>query len=121
MAKRILIVDDSQAELSLFEMMISAGSDYEVILARDGKEAIELFLKEQFDLVLTDLYMPNMNGIMLVKEIRKHNKHIPVIGCSGAFFDDDDDEIQDMEFTELLHKPFREKELTDLLAKHLNH
>lgn len=119
MAKKILIVDDSQAEIGLFKMIVSAKTDYDAVFAQDGVEALEFFLKEKFDLVFTDLYMPNMNGIMLLKEIRKRDKKIPVIGCSGAFFEDDDEDIMEMDFTDMLHKPFKDKEMVDLFDKYL--
>lgn len=54
-----------------------------LILAKDGKEGFELFKLEKPDLVITDLKMPNMDGISMVKKIREINKEVPIIVTSA--------------------------------------
>lgn len=69
MAKRILTVDDSPSmrQMALYTLQ-QAG--YEVIQACDGIEALEIARQTTVDLVLTDVHMPRMDGITLVRELR---------------------------------------------------
>lgn len=54
-----------------------------IILACDGQEALEKYADEKPDIIFTDIYMPKMNGIELIKNIRKENAHIPIIVFSS--------------------------------------
>lgn len=69
--KKILAVDDSATVRSVLQKTLEDGG-YEVILANDGKEALSCISTEgdSIDMVLTDLNMPNLNGIELIKNIR---------------------------------------------------
>ena len=69
MAKRILTVDDSASmrQMALFTLQ---GAGYEVLQACDGVEALELARGTTVELVLTDVHMPRMDGITLVRELR---------------------------------------------------
>lgn len=69
MGKRILAVDDSPSmrQMVLFTLR---GAGYEVLQACDGVEALDLSRRAVVDLVLTDVHMPRMDGITLVRELR---------------------------------------------------
>ncbi len=56
---------------------------YKIITANDAPEALECFAAGTFDLIVTGYKMPRMNGIELIKHVRKHNEIIPVILLSG--------------------------------------
>jgi DNA-binding NtrC family response regulator len=76
--KNILIVDDDQAmRLALSESLESCG--YEVEAVENGREALDLFRKRTFDLVVTDMRMPGMTGIEVLKGVKKMSPNIPVI------------------------------------------
>jgi len=79
MSKTILIVDDSASIRQLVNFTLR-GAGYEVVEAVDGAEAIDK-LSGGIDLVITDLNMPNKNGIVLLKQVRKSPvfKFIPVV------------------------------------------
>jgi two-component system chemotaxis response regulator CheY len=80
MAKNILIVDDSSAiRQSVGFVLEQAG--FVVVQASDGVEALAKLGTQTFDLIVTDVNMPNMNGIELTKNVRKIDKHkfTPVI------------------------------------------
>jgi chemotaxis protein histidine kinase CheA len=81
---RILVVDDSLATREL-ERSILETAGYEVETARDGIEALHLCQQQEFDLVLTDIEMPNMDGFKLSLAISENEKlrHIPVIVVSS--------------------------------------
>jgi two-component system, chemotaxis family, chemotaxis protein CheY len=69
MSKTILTVDDS-ASMRQMVLVILQGAGYEVVQACDGVEALELARQSAADLVLTDVHMPRMDGITLVRELR---------------------------------------------------
>jgi len=68
--KRILIVDDEEEIQRLFEDYVEM-IGYESALAKNGKEALNMVKKEDYDLVVTDLKMPEMDGVSFMKEAKK--------------------------------------------------
>jgi two-component system capsular synthesis sensor histidine kinase RcsC len=79
---RILVVDDSNVVLSMVCRMLEA-LGCEATGAQDGLEALCRFESEAFDLVLTDLQMPYMNGWMLARRIKSLAPATPVIAMTG--------------------------------------
>ena len=78
MTSRILVVDDEDKMRRLLEMaLLSLG--HEVVQAADGIEALKHFAEGSFDLVLTDLRMPNLDGIGLLRRLREQGNDVPVI------------------------------------------
>lgn len=71
MKSRILIVDDERDMLALLRRIITEKTEHEVMTEHDPLKAIELINTEPFDLVITDLKMPNMDGIALLDEIKR--------------------------------------------------
>lgn len=69
MTLRVLVVDDSALVRDLHTFMLKSGG-YEVRQATNGVEAIELILRDRFDLVVTDINMPKMDGLELTRRIR---------------------------------------------------
>jgi two-component system chemotaxis response regulator CheY len=67
---RILAVDDSAAMRQIVGVTLK-GAGYEVVSAEDGQEALEFARRETVDLVITDVNMPRMDGISLVRELRQ--------------------------------------------------
>lgn len=75
---RILLVEDERSvRLALKSMLEEAG--YEVAVARDGEEGLGLFLESGFDVVLSDVLMPKMNGYELCAKIRERGSSVPVV------------------------------------------
>lgn len=79
MAGRILIVDDEKDMLTLLKRIISEETDHHVTADSDPLNALNLFKNESFDLVITDLKMPKMGGMALLKEMKKIRPDISVI------------------------------------------
>ncbi|MFA6321308.1 MAG: response regulator [Candidatus Omnitrophota bacterium] len=78
MAKqKILIVDDEVDFLEMLRLRLEA-NNYSVVTAMDGNEALEKFKNEKPSAVLLDILMPGMDGIDVLKQIRKTNSSIPV-------------------------------------------
>lgn len=83
-AVRILVVDDDDGVRQvLLGMLVPAG--YSVESASNGREAIERVRAEHFDLVITDLVMPEQEGIETIKVLRRDFPNLKVIAISGAF------------------------------------
>ncbi|MBL0731414.1 MAG: response regulator [Desulfosarcina sp.] len=82
--KKILVVEDEFGLQDIFSnIFIMEG--YDVMVATDGVAGYEAFCQFEPDLVFTDVVMPNLNGINLVKKIRKINPDIKVVYTSGFF------------------------------------
>ena len=79
MPGRILIVDDEKDMLALLKRIISEETDHEVIAETDPVHALELFKEKAFDLVITDLKMPKMDGIKLLESIKKTTPDVSVV------------------------------------------
>jgi CheY-like chemotaxis protein len=81
---RILVVDDSQVDLQLARKLLEKMPNWTVSTARNGKEGLERIESELPDLVVTDLQMPEMNGLELVETLRNEYPLIPVILMTAA-------------------------------------
>ncbi len=83
MPKNILVIDDEpQIRSLLSEMLKKAG--YSVILAADGKEGISLYKENSIDLVITDIIMPDKEGLEIIRELKRNYPDIKVIAMSGG-------------------------------------
>jgi CheY-like chemotaxis protein len=81
--QNILVIDDDKLMcLALAKILISAG--YNVVQASDGEEGLKLYRSQDFDLVITDLIMPDKEGIQIIRELRKENSSIRIIAMSAG-------------------------------------
>jgi len=78
---KVLLVDDSGTMRTIQKRCLGklGIAEEDIVDAEDGQVALQLFEKQAFDVVLSDWNMPNMDGLTLLKEIRKRNQQIPVI------------------------------------------
>jgi two-component system response regulator YesN len=83
--KRILMADDEQRLLDSMKVLIDM-LDYEVevYFANNGKQALKLIKRSDIDLLITDIYMPDMDGLELIREVRKKYSSIKILGISGT-------------------------------------
>lgn len=80
----ILVVDDDVGVRDVLRGMLESAG-YRVLLAENGKEAMKALKAEEADLILTDLVMPEQEGIETIKALRQEYPGIRVIAMSGAF------------------------------------
>lgn len=79
----ILVVDDDATTRLVLNRILGDREGHEIRFAPDGEAAIERLAREEPDLIITDLVMPKLNGVLLVKHIREEHRRIPVIAISG--------------------------------------
>lgn len=80
---KILIVDDELFVRDMMADMIKPAG-YDVIVAENGAEAFDVCKKESIDLIITDIVMPEKNGIDLIMNVKKEYPEIPIIAVSGG-------------------------------------
>ncbi len=76
--KKVLVVEDDAFTGMIIKQVLS-GAGYQVDLMTDGALALEAFMKKQYDALLTDWIMPNMDGIELIRRVRESGRPLPVI------------------------------------------
>ena len=85
---KILVVDDDEHILRLYKDELSE-EGYEVVLAANGKEALELFHKEDPDLVTLDIRLPDIDGIQLLRQMKEKKPRLPIIMSTAYDYRDD--------------------------------
>jgi CheY-like chemotaxis protein len=103
MTKRVLVVDDEPANLRMLSYVLSH-KGYETAAAKDGLEALELLAQSRFDLVISDVRMPRMDGVALARHIVSSQPITPIFLMTAYHFDRRDD-ISALNIP-LLSKPF---------------
>ncbi|WNG33815.1 response regulator [Archangium minus] len=118
--KKILLVDDSNTVLLMHRMMLSGGS-YELLIARNGVEAVDLALRERPDLIFMDVVMPQMDGLQACKRIRESPElqATPIIMVTTRGEPHNVQAGYASGCTEYITKPFDKSELMQKLRNHL--
>ncbi|MBT3206606.1 MAG: response regulator [Gammaproteobacteria bacterium] len=116
----ILVVDDSKVlRLMIVSVLKKAGVSSDIDEADDGVEGLKLVAGRQYDLVITDLNMPNMGGIDFVKKIRISpvNKFVKICVLSGESDKEMEDEARKAGASAFLLKPFEPLKLLAAIKK----
>ncbi len=115
---RILVIDDeAMVRHGLVRVLMKAG--YEVSDTASGAEGLRLYREQGADLVLTDIFMPNMSGTDVIRELRRAAPRLPVIAMSGGERSRDFEQLSnagEMGAVSLLRKPFSRDELLAVVA-----
>lgn len=114
--KRVLAVDDSEPVRKLVSIVLK-NAGYEVTTASNGAEALQKLEQDYYHLVVTDMNMPVMHGLELIRNIRKANDEIPIIALTS----ESESEIR-RRGTEAgangwVVKPFKPMQFVDLVAQ----
>lgn len=114
MARILVIDDDADVRGSLCKMLVRAG--YDVVAAADGNAGVELQHREPADVIITDIFMPGLDGLQTIRQLKKEGSEVKIIAVSGG------DRTGTIDLTEharlmgafkVLAKPF---EMRDVLA-----
>ena len=118
MGRLILIVDDSASMRQLVSFALK-DAGYDVIAAVDGKDAIGKVNGTKVDMVVTDLNMPNMDGIELIRQLRASaaNKFTPVVMLTTESQDSKKQEGRSAGASGWIVKPFKPEKLLEVVKK----
>jgi two-component system chemotaxis response regulator CheY len=118
MSKTILSVDDSASMRQMVKLALS-GAGYQVIEAADGRDGLAKAQAETVHMVLTDLNMPNMDGLCLIRELRKlpAYKGVPIIFLTTESEDAKKAEAKAAGATAWIVKPFQQDALIGVVKK----
>ncbi len=120
--KKILIAEDSPTMRALIVSTIDALGDYETFEAANGFEALRLLPREKVDLIITDINMPDINGLELVSFIRNNEnyKKTPLFIISTEGSERDREKGLALGADAYLVKPFTPDELQSLIQEYLS-
>jgi len=125
---RILVADDDRAVRAMISLLLSTKA-HEVVEAANGRESLAKIASENFDLLIVDVFMPDMDGIETIKRVLNRNPALPIIVISGMSFRSALGSAAPPDFLAMatrlgavqsLQKPFRPKELLTAVDDCLN-
>lgn len=83
---KILVVDWEEEE-RVFYWSVLEEAGHELLFAADGRRALDIYAKSHVDLVVTELYLPELNGLRLIRELRARNPHSRIVALSEVSAD----------------------------------
>ena len=118
--KRVLIVEDNEDNLYMIKFILES-NNLNVIVARTGMEGFELALKENPDLILMDIQLPDINGLEVTKMIRQSeiNNFIPIIVLSSYAMTGDKQKALEAGCTDYLEKPIEPETIMNNINMYL--
>ena len=123
---RILVIDDDQA-VRLTIQLVLARAGHEVTLAENGRQGVDLFGDDDFDLLIVDIFMPGMDGLETMRDIHRLRPAVPVVVISGYAFRTPLETVPDflkmaekLGAVRTLRKPFKPQELLSIVADALD-
>jgi len=121
MAKRLLLIDDDEVVLQSLERLLES-QGYQVEKAHNGFEALEKAQNQVFDLVISDIRMPGMDGIEVIQKLREMNQErrreaIPEILITGYTDENTYLKALKLKVTDYLYKPFDMNQFLSVVAK----
>lgn len=112
----LLIAEDNESNYILIQAVLK---DYNLLHARDGREAVQLYREHHPDMILMDLKMPDMDGYEATAEIRKEDPLIPIIAVTAFAFAEDEQRVKQSGFNGYAAKPIKPAELKNIINQYL--
>ena len=116
MSKYILVIDDDVTIRKIYKQAFKS-TPYQVVMAESGEFGIELQRKFKYDLIFLDINMRGMNGIEVLREIRKTNEDVPiyiVTSFYNEFLEEVGSAIEEGLKFEIIHKPFTLEQIVSI-------
>jgi DNA-binding NtrC family response regulator len=117
MNEKLLIVDDEPDMLRLLSMIIKERTDYHVTITNNPVEALELFRNDKFDLIISDMKMPGLDGIDFLNAIRQTDPDIPVIIITAYATAEAANKALEKNAFDFITKPFRKEQILFTIEK----
>lgn len=111
MSARILIIDDEPDMLDMLEMIITDKTPHEVVTTNNPLELPQLLANQVFNLVITDLKMPSMDGIEVIEAVKQHDPDIPVVMITAFGTIESAEEAVRKGAYDFITKPFRKEQI----------
>ena len=110
---KILVVDDSRAMRAYTRGVLRENFECQIVEATSGFEALRLLPRQSFDLVITDINMPDINGLELIRFIRKSERHkeLPILIISTQTSEQNRSRVYDLGANAFISKPFEPETL----------
>ena len=123
MPKKILIVEDSATMRSLIVSTIEEMRGFELFEASNGFEALKVLPSQHFDMIITDLNMPDINGLEIIKFVKEHPsyKDIPLVVVTTRIGEEDRKKGLALGAAGYVIKPFEPGDLKKVVRKILKH
>jgi len=116
----ILLAEDSERVRKVGRRILES-LGYRVLTAADGREAMEIYRSaEEVDLVITDVVMPEMGGMELVRELKKVNPHLKALAVTGYTLIEAPEELKENGILDIVHKPFDTETLAETIRRTLD-
>jgi len=117
--KTILIVEDSATTRALIRAVIDEIGEFETVEASSGFEALKMLPQQQYDLIITDINMPDINGLELISFVRSNPRftHLPIVIVSTEKSEEDKKRGMALGATAYVTKPFKSFELQEIIKK----
>lgn len=106
----ILLVEDEESLAAGLEFNLKE-EDYNVTLAKDGREALEFFANKNFDLIILDIMLPYVNGFEVAKKVRERSPQLPILMLTARTRDEDKIHGLELGADDYMTKPFHLDEL----------
>jgi DNA-binding NtrC family response regulator len=119
MMQRILVIDDEINILLMLKKMLERFG-YEIDIATNGKEGMELFRKDPTDLVITDIIMPEKEGLETIREMKRIQPDLKIIAMSGGGKISADNYLDTAKIfgaSRILEKPFNQQQIISLVRE----
>lgn len=113
---KILVIDDEKPTLDMFRLMLNA-QGYTVLTAENGREGLEVFEREKPPLIITDIKMPGMDGIEVLRRIKLDDPNTEVIVITGHGDMDLAIKALNLDATDFINKPIHRKFLEQALKR----
>ncbi|MBT3352119.1 MAG: response regulator [Nitrospinaceae bacterium] len=119
--EKILMIDDEDDIRTVAQMSLQTVGGFQVVLAANGEEGLEICKKEKPDLILLDVMMPGLDGPGTLKRLKENpeSAHIPVVFLTAKAQQMELNELKTMGAAGVLTKPFDPMKLPDLLREYL--
>lgn len=113
---KILLVDDEDHLQEVLGLLLELDG-HQVTTAFSGEQAVERAKESQFDLVITDFKMPGMNGMEVVRTLKKTNPNISVVMITGYPTEDTEKEAQKLGVDDYIAKPFHMDKMREVIRR----